>query len=276
MTQFSIVTPSLNQGRFLLEALESVRLQGHSDVEHLVLDGDSTDSTISLLRSLDGKKEWAHLCWRAEQDGGQSDALNHGFKLAKGDIIGWLNADDRYRPGCFDAIADAFAENPKVDVIYGDLAIVNEEGDVLRVRREIEFNRFILLYHRFLYIPTPATFFRRRVFEEGNWLKPDLHYAMDYEFFLRLAESGYTIRHIPNLIADFRVHPQSKSCSRQHLQALEKQQIMWSFSRISTKIRSQLLCRIAFSGLELVAGLLRRSQKLLRGYYLTAVSRFPG
>lgn len=268
MTRFSIVTPSLNQGRFLSEALESVRLQNNADVEHLILDSDSTDQTIPILRSLDGKPEWEHVCWRSEHDGGQSEALNRGFKLASGDIIGWLNADDRYRPGCFEHVARAFEQYPEVDIIYGDFTLMSEEGQILRVRREIAFNRFILLYHRVLYIPTPATFFRRRIFEEGNWLKQDLHYAMDYEFFVRLASAGYRFQHIPCVLADFRLHPASKSSSMEQLQSLEKLQIMRAISPLA-RVPSSFLRSIAFFFLQLTAGLLRWTEKMLRGYYFT-------
>jgi glycosyltransferase involved in cell wall biosynthesis len=269
MTSISIVTPSLNQGRFLREALGSVRLQDYADVEHLILDSDSTDETISVLRSLDGKPEWEHVCWRSEHDSGQSEALNRGFRLATGDIIGWLNADDRYRPGCFDHVIRAFEQYPDADVIYGDFTLMNEDGQILRVRREIAFNRFILLYHRVLYIPTPSTFFRRRVFAEGNLLKQDLHYAMDYEFFVRLASAGYRIQHIPYVLADFRVHPASKSSSMEQLQCLEKRQIMSAISPLSRRIHSLRLRGIAFSFFQLVAGLLRWTEKMFRGYYFT-------
>ena len=267
MARISIVTPSLNQGRFLGEALESVRLQGYPCVEHLILDGGSTDETIAMLQTLDGHGQWPHVRWMSGPDGGQSDALNRGFAQAKGDIVGWLNSDDRYRPGCFEHIVKAFAENPDVDVFYGDFTIMDQNGSVVRVRREIGFNPFILLYHRVLYIPTPSTFFRRRVFDEGYRLNRDLHYAMDYEFFLRLAEADYRIQHIPHVIADFRLHPESKSCSMDGTQSREKQQVMWSVSPITRRVGSPLMRRLAFLSLQTVAGLLRWSEKLLRGYY---------
>jgi len=267
MTRISIVTPSLNQGRFLGEALESVRLQNHPFVDHLVLDGGSTDETIALLQSLDGQEEWSHVRWISGPDGGQSDALNRGFVEAKGDIVGWLNSDDRYRPGCFDHVVRAFAENPDVDVFYGDFTVINEDGVVQRIRREIGFNRFVLLYHRVLYIATTSTFFRRRVFEEGNLLRRDLHYAMDYEFFLRLTDAGYRIRHFPHVIADFRLHPDSKSCSMERVQLDEKLRIMGTVSPLATQIGSPPLRNAAFLSLQIAAGLLRWSEKMLRGYY---------
>jgi glycosyltransferase involved in cell wall biosynthesis len=267
MLRISIVTPSLNQGRFLGEALESVRSQGHANVEHLILDGGSTDETLAVLQSLGGHQKWSHVSWRSGPDGGQSEALNDGFAQAGGDIIGWLNADDRYRPGCFDHIVKAFSESPEVDVLYGDFAIINRDGVPLSVRREIGFNRFILLYHHVLYIPTASTFFRRRVFEEGNRLRPELHFAMDYEFFLRLAEANYEIRHLPEVLADFRVHPESKSCRMAKQQSEEKRQIMMSFSPLAQRIGSPHLRSIAFAGLQTIAGATRWSEKLLRGHY---------
>lgn len=267
MTTISIVTPSFNQGRYLSEALESVRLQGQTCIEHLILDGGSTDGTVALLQSLDGSSDWSHVRWMSGPDGGQSEALNRGFKMASGEIIGWLNSDDRYRPGCFDHVVKAFAENPDVDIFYGDYTFMDRNGAILRVRREIEFNRFILLYHRVLYIATTATFFRRRIFEDGNWLKQDLHYAMDYEFFLRLAAAGYRIRRIPHVIADFRVHPESKSCLMKRPQLEEKQQIMRPFSPVARRFSSPRLRQIAFLGLQTIAGCIRWSEKMLRGYY---------
>ncbi len=82
-TRISIVTPSFNQGDFLVEALESVRIQNHPDVEHLVLDGVSNDGTLKLLQSLDGNRSWSHVRWQSGPDGGQSEALNRGFKMAE-------------------------------------------------------------------------------------------------------------------------------------------------------------------------------------------------
>jgi glycosyltransferase involved in cell wall biosynthesis len=266
--RISIVTPSLNQVRYIDEALESVRQQEYPAVEHLILDGGSSDGTVEFLGDLDGKREWKHINWQSEPDAGQSAALNRGFKLASGDIIGWLNSDDRYRAGCFDHVVKAFEENPAVDVFYGDYALIDDRGKLVEVRREIEFNRFILLHHHVLYIATTTTFFRRRIFEEGNWLKPDLHYAMDYEFFLRLAAAGYRIQRIPQLLADFRVHPDSKSCRMKEQQLLEKQSIMRNFSVVTNRFRFLRLRSVIFLGLQISATLMRWSEKMLRGHYL--------
>ena len=266
--RISIVTPSLNQGRYIDEALESVRRQAYPAVEHLILDGGSSDGTVEFLRDLDGRREWKHINWQSGPDSGQSSALNRGFKLASGDIIGWLNSDDRYRAGCFGHVARAFEENPAVDVFYGDYALIDDFGKLVEVRREIEFNRFILLHHHVLYIATTTTFFRRRIFEDGNWLKPDLHYAMDYEFFLRLTAAGYRIQRIPQVLADFRVHPDSKSCRMKKDQLIEKQSIMRNFSVVTNRFRFRGLRSVIFLALKISATLMRWSEKMLRGHYL--------
>jgi len=170
----SIVTPSLNQGAFLSEALLSVREQKYSELEHLVIDGGSGDDTIKILCRYSEEACWKHLRWTSEPDHGQSHALNKGFAKASGDIIGWLNSDDRYRPGCLNYVSRIFQERPNIDVVYGDYTWIDENGRTIQCRREIEFSYFILLYHRVLYIPTTAAFFRRRVIDYGNWLVESL------------------------------------------------------------------------------------------------------
>jgi glycosyltransferase involved in cell wall biosynthesis len=274
MMTLSIVTPSYNQGRYIAESLESVRSQQYPKVEHLILDGGSTDTTLDHLKSLDGDPDWTHLRWLSGRDGGQSEALNRGFQLASGEIVGWLNTDDRYRPHCFDAVMHAFAEHPEVDVFYGDYTFMNEDGTIREVRREIEFSPFILRYHRVLYIPTTTTFFRRRIFEEGNLLRHDLHYAMDYEFFLRLSAAGYRIRRIPEVMADFRLHAQSKSGSMEREQLAEKRYILEASSRLTDLLRSSRLRAAVFFTLQIVAGLLRWCEKLLRGAYFIQHERY--
>lgn len=264
----SIVTPSFNQRAFLLEALESVRQQNHGNVEHLVFDGGSTDGSVELLREYSERPEWAHLKWVSERDRGQSDALNKGFRMASGDLIGWLNSDDRYRPGCFDLVKRAETSAPDIDVFYGDYTTIDEEGRLLEVRREIEFSRFVLLYHKVLYVPSTSTFIRRRVFEAGNFLDESFHFAMDYEYFVRLAMKGHKFRHIAGLLADFRWHSSSKSTIGTRRQRQEHDVVVETFSPLLKTISSQRLRRAVLFGFRQVAGGLRYWEKLCRGYYV--------
>jgi glycosyltransferase involved in cell wall biosynthesis len=264
---FSIVTPSFNQGTFIGEALLSVKNQNCSRLEHLVIDGGSSDETTATLSHYSDEERWGHLHWVSEPDGGQSDALNKGFARAQGDIVGWLNSDDRYRPGCFERVSEAFHRHLEADVVYGDYTWIDEAGRVAQVRREIEFSHFVLLYHRVLYIPTTATFFRRRVFEEGNRLDNRLHYALDFEFFMRLAIGGYRFRHLPGVLADFRMHGASKTGSMSHRQLAEKEQVTQRYSPLLRGIRSVGPRRVVFTLLKSSAATLRYSEKFMRGYY---------
>jgi glycosyltransferase involved in cell wall biosynthesis len=263
----SIVTPSFNQADFIVEALESVRSQNADNYEHLVIDALSTDGTVDLLRKHTETREDKNMFWISERDTGQSDALNKGFQRAKGEIIGWLNSDDRYRPDCFEYVVQAFEENPDVDVFYGDYVMVDAAGKALKIRREIEFSAFVLLYHRVLYIPTTATFFRRRVFEEGNWLDETLQYAMDLEFFIRLSERGYRFKHIPQLLADFRMQPNSKTCSYPDRQRLEHRRIVLASAPIARQLNNPRLSGFALALFGWIAGIRRYWEKMLKGYY---------
>jgi glycosyltransferase involved in cell wall biosynthesis len=262
----SVVTPSFNQVSFIAETLESVQNQSYQSFEHLVIDGMSTDGTIDLLRSVETGTQ-KKFSWISERDSGQSEALNKGFRQAKGEIIGWLNSDDRYRAGCFEYVVKAFEENPDVDVLYGDYLLVDESGYPLKIRREIDFNKFILFYHKVLYVPTVATFFRRRIFDEENWLDENLHYAMDFDFFIRLSERGYRFKHVPEILADFRLQQKSKTCSSPERQLLEQRQIVLAVAPLLQRYQSTRIKTIALAVLRLVAGIRRYAEKALRGYY---------
>jgi len=244
-----------------------VKEQNYPSVEHIVLDGASTDNTVDILRRYSGKPEWKHLYWNSEPDEGQSDALNKGFRMATGNIVGWLNSDDRYRPGCFDRISREFAGHKEADIIYGDYTWMNEKGRVKRIRREIDFNRFILSYHHVLYIATVSTFFGRRVFDQGNWLDTELQYAMDYEFFMRLADKGYHFRHIPSVLADFRWHSLSKSSAHSQKQKAEQNSILPQYSRVLREMQNPLGKKLALTALRGTAAGLRYWKKLIRGCY---------
>jgi len=259
--RISVVTPSLNQGAFIEDAVLSVLRQEYPNFEHIIVDGSSTDGTVDFLRRS------PHLRWTSERDKGQSNALNKGLRMATGHIVGWLNSDDRYRPGCFEKIVQAFRRFPDTDVIYGDYTYVNEHGCVFQNCREIEFSHFILRYNHVLYIPTTATFFRRRVVDEGNLIDERFDYAMDYEFFLRLAEKGYRFKHVPYLLADYRWHPRSKSSSQPGKQRQEHDQIAQTYSPILRRLPEGWWKKCALQVLRIPAKVLRYSEKLLKGYY---------
>ena len=190
-------------------------------VEHIVIDASSTDGTLEILR------RYPHLRWISEPDRGQSDAINKGFLLAKGDLVGWLNADDYYLPDALKAIARAAQSHPEADVIYGDCVFVDGEGRVVRSKVEHEFDPYVLLYFG-CYIPSTSTFFRHRLIEQGLLLDCDYRVAMDFEYFARLARLGCAFQYVQQFIAAFRWHEDNISLRNVQRRAQERHSVQFA------------------------------------------------
>lgn len=200
----SIVTPSYNQRDFIEDNLVSVAKQDYRAVEHIVIDGESDDGTIEVLDEYDDRHD--HLEWVSEPDDGQADAINKGFDMASGDIIGWLNSDDVYfDPGVLSRVAERI-ERTRADIIYGDIALIDQDSKVLKLHLTPRFEYGKLL--RYCFIDQPALFLDADVLN-GERLDSDLEYAMDYEFWLRIARD-YEFRHVADVLAGDRNHPARK------------------------------------------------------------------
>ena len=126
--QLSIITPSYNQGRFIERTIKSVKNQKINNIEHIIFDNESSDETSKIL-----KKYKKIVRSYIEKDNGQSHAINKGFKLAKGDIIGWINSDDIYHNNIFIEVIKFFKNNPFVDVIYGEANHIDESDNQINM-----------------------------------------------------------------------------------------------------------------------------------------------
>jgi glycosyltransferase involved in cell wall biosynthesis len=204
LPKISIVTPSLNYGRFIEDTILSVLKQGYPNFEHIVVDACSRDNTLAVLRS------YPHVRWISEPDEGLCDALNKGLRMATGDVVGWLCADEYYLPGAFHAVGRSAMDNPGADILYGDTIFVDEEGRLQRALTAHEFSFAILLYYG-VFIPVDATFFRRRLIERGFFFDTNYRVAMDFEYLVRLAASGSTVKYINRLLGSFRWHGSNMS-----------------------------------------------------------------
>jgi glycosyltransferase involved in cell wall biosynthesis len=202
----SVVIPSLDQARFLSTAIDSVLGQDHRPLELIVMDGGSRDGTIEVLRG-----HGRALRWVSAPDAGQAAAINAGWRSSSGDVIAWLNADDAYLPGAVSAAVGALQADRHLDVVYGDGHYWDEQGRFLRVYPTEAFDYARLLGRAVCFIPQPATFLRRRVFEAEGGLDESLHYALDLEYWLRLGAAGRRFRHLPVALAALRLHPAAKS-----------------------------------------------------------------
>ena len=201
--KFSIVTPSYNQGRFIEQTLESVLSQG-MNLEYLVFDGGSTDETISILERYTGR-----LSWVSEKDRGQVDAINKGFRRASGEIVAFLNSDDIYYPGALQAVDQYFTANPGVDVLYGDANHIDEQDGVIGPypTEAFDFERLKLT----CFICQPAVFLRRRVLDVCGLPDANLHYALDYEYWIRLHRMGMKFGWLRQVLAGSRLYAENKT-----------------------------------------------------------------
>lgn len=205
MQKISIVTPSYNQANYLEATIQSVLAQVYPAVEYIVIDGGSTDTTLKILRKYE-----RILHWLSEPDQGQAEAINKGFKKSTGEIVAWLNSDDIYLPGTLHRVAHFFSQHPEIDVVYGDYQLIDARGRLLLCKQEIPFDYNILLYG-LDYISQPTVFFRRRWFDRVGYLDETLHYGLDWEYWLRLAQAGARFAHIPHYLAATRWHLEAKT-----------------------------------------------------------------
>lgn len=206
----TVVTPSLDQGRFLGDTLASVRAQTYPHLEHLVIDGGSRDQTLAILRQAGGDSP--ALRWVSEPDGGQSDAINKGFRRARGEILAWLNADDIYTPDAVEVAVRSLRAHPEVGLVYGRGEIIDHHGAVVGPFTGWEPFSLWRLLHVLDYILQPATFFRRHLVEAVGYLDTGLSWAMDWDLWIRLAARA-EVRAIDRLLARAREHAETKTAT---------------------------------------------------------------
>lgn len=211
--RISIITPSFNQGIFIEETIRSVLEQDHDDIEYIVMDGGSTDGTVDVLR------KYPQVQWVSERDRGQSDAINKGFRRATGEVMAWLNSDDRYAPRILGEVMRYFAAHPACRLLYGDITFMGRDGS-----RLYDLAGDKLSYASLVACPDlvrqPSTFWRRSLVEERGGVDESLHVVMDLDFFLRIGH-GERFHYLPRVLSHYRCYEENKSLSLSRLQVRE-------------------------------------------------------
>ena len=205
--RISVITPSYQQGAFIERTLASVWLQREEMgelVEHIVMDGGSTDGTKEILQ------QWTdRLDFVSAPDGGQTAAINAGIIRSRGEIIAYLNSDDVYYPGALAAVLAAFDRNPQIDVLYGDADHIDADDRLLAPypTEEWSFRRL----KQVSFLCQPAVFIRRRLMDRIGLFDEQLDNCMDYEYWLRAAMNGAHFVHLPIRLAASRLHCGTKT-----------------------------------------------------------------
>jgi glycosyltransferase involved in cell wall biosynthesis len=209
-TLISVVTPSYNQGNFIQSTLDSVLKQDYPDVEHIVMDGGSTDGTIHVLENYGDPR----LKWKSEPDNGQADAINKGMRVATGEILAYLNSDDIYLPGTLAFVSKYFESHPECDVLHGDCLSIGADGEEIAPMLQGSPYNLRDAFTKRWHMPQPAVFWRKRVTETIGLFDESLHYALDYDYWLRMIIAGCYPIYVARPLAGFRFHEDSKTISQ--------------------------------------------------------------
>jgi len=215
--KISIVTPSYNQGEFLAAAMHSVIDQNYPNLEYVVMDGGSTDGSLEII-----KKYEKHLAfWASGPDGGHYEALNKGFAKTTGEIMAWINSDDKYLPWTFSVVAEIFSSFPQVEWLTTLYPVLwDEDGRAVECRYVDGYSRLGFLRGEFLprgkgyakdFIQQESTFWRRSLWERaGGRLNSDLKFAADFELWARFYQHA-ELYGVNTTLGGFRCHPKQKT-----------------------------------------------------------------
>jgi glycosyltransferase involved in cell wall biosynthesis len=203
----SIVTPSFNQGKFLERTILSVLNQDYPNIEYIIMDGNSTDNSVEIIKNYSSKIAY----WQSEKDKGQTDAINQGFTHAHGQILAWINSDDTYEPHAVSQAVNYLLKHPEVGMVYGDCNFINAEDRVIG-----KFNAKQTDYRKlrtgYVHIPQQSSFWKAELWRQVAPLDTSIYFAMDYDLWLRLSKVSKIV-YSPQLWANFRLHGEAKTIS---------------------------------------------------------------
>ena len=269
----SIVTASYNSAAYIEKAILSVAAQDYPCIEHFVMDGGSKDGTIEIL-----EKYSERVTWVSEPDRGQSDALNKGWSRARGEVLGWLDADNVYEPNAVSDAVKLLAEHGQAGMVYAGVRDVDEQDNVVREYMPPDFTLTgFLLFSEFNFIPPSSVFMKREALERAGLLDLELHYTMDFDLWIRMGLVTTIVR-APRFWSRFLLRDSSKTGS-------EMSRFGWDILRVKEKFfrRNDLPREVQRAAREIRARMFEHAadrvilDDLLEGrrLYLRALSAAP-
>ena len=222
----TIVTPSFQQGEYLEETILSVLNQDYPNIEYIIIDGGSKDSSLDIIRKYENRLAY----WVSEPDLGQADAVNKGWQHANGEFLGWLNSDDLLCPGAITASVSYLVNHTEVGFIYGDLIHIDSKSNELS-RIEVSDLNVETLIRKAAWISQPGNLFRRSIVDKIGKLDISLHFQLDLDYWIRVGLVS-NFKHMHKVLAKFRVHELSKTSSKSYLAA---QDILVIYNKIFSR-----------------------------------------
>lgn len=273
--KISIVTPSYNQAEFLERTILSILNQNYPNLEYIIVDGGSTDKSLEIIK----KYEKYISYWISETDNGQSDAINKGFRIATGDVVGWQNSDDIYLPNAFFKIAEEYKKYPYYDVYFGNLITIDYIDKIINEIRYSPFSLNCLLYEGWN-ITNQTTFFKNNIIKEYP-LKENYKYAMDADLYVRLGIDKRKFKFVRDFLGCLRFHNNTKTAAissstgikeweqiRRASGVVVKDDTAWdkqyAIKRLKCFLRRFMLYAIQADFDYIFTGFIRRTKKFLK------------
>ena len=227
----SIIMPSFNQVDFIERSIQSVLNQDYPNIELIVIDGGSTDGSVEIIKRYADKLTY----WVSEPDEGQAQAINKGIKKSTGEWIGWQNSDDLFSPNAIKEMVECAIKNPKVDLVIGDMAMIDAQDQKIRNIRYIS-PTYASILAEGMVLTNQSAIWRRKIHESIGHLNEALHYGFDYEWFLRVLKN-HSAAHVPLVLGYLRMHSQTKT-SLQQPQFVKEYELIWGGQRPNKLIRT--------------------------------------
>ncbi|HEY5370598.1 MAG TPA: glycosyltransferase family 2 protein [Hanamia sp.] len=218
--KISIVTPSYNQGQFIEQTILSVLNQNYPNLEYIIIDGGSTDSTVNVIKKYEHRLKY----WISEKDRGQADAINKGLQFCTGEVFNFINSDDYLAEGALYKIAEAFADIV-TGIVAGTVSNINEEGiEDLWVNKNLEIEKLLkndseVIYHQ------PGVWLRTEIVKKVGEFNIDYRYCFDQEHFYKYLLYNNKVCYLPDVLAFFRLHKDSKTVK-------ESEFFFWEFNKM--------------------------------------------